>query len=959
MWEDIVLSIGEAIISAVGSKWLERRKREKFSNRINAIIEERMSKFADTSLDCDEFFAFVDSRKFKELVRNFFCSTKDGKSNSEYMETIEKYLYEECPWIKHVEARTFIHELQVLYIDFLHKIIEESPEMSASFQLLTLSHRDILSKMLESEETIMKYFKSLSSAEVKIDDATVNSYHDVCEKEFGSIRFTGIVGAESKKSQTIEKFYVKNTFSFYPTKELENIYKYNIHSIESIQLEDFFDYGSKIVLIGAAGLGKSTTLNYIFCKYEEMYKAFALKIKIDLKEYAHDIGEEKKDLLWCITSEFRKKIKRAKMSFDDTERLLTSYLENGKCLIILDALDEIPTQKIRNKVRDEIGNFCEIFYLNRFIISTREAGYLKNRFDDSFLHIKINDFDSKQIQKYSRNWYCSYYEQKDFKVFWKKFSDEVERARCQSLIRNPIVLILALIIFDIEKNLPNKRVEFYKKCIETFLTVREDRKAAYILSEKTKNILGMDSVVPKIAHYKFLKISENVGYRFSYDELKESVYEAIEVEDRINWSDSVKQYSEYLVERTELIRETDEDTLDFAHKTFYEYFLAVYFTKEIENIKLLELLNEWIGDANYDELARLIVEVIIQNDEPRQHKIVMDYLFEQLSEDEEMERINNKLDIFIILADLYNHNMLQPKFHSKYNKAILYNPFYVERANRFVRHIGRYSTVSVRYESKVLADMYCNAVLNEGQFAETLDSLFYLNKEYKSQICENLKEDYLSHIVNLFSLVKGINLRNSQKENTKNLNRKKLFESERKYFTSEGIAFTLQYPQVYISTIDMMVLLEDFSNIEMMFEYTFSSNRYFVEYTDPFILLRLVEKAKSDEKIMLLLLIAMVECARFRTNVLFGFLLDYRRFREEDVDRFKNMQEITVWLWNLFNQSDTYLKFRESLMHCKLYMNKYDVIYQQIYDDYCKYEQDRIDSRVEHFFDEKREGEIK
>lgn len=220
MWEDIVLSIGEAVISAVGSKWLEKRKREKFTNKINTIIDERMSKFADSSLDCNEFFAFVNSRKFKELIRNFFCSTEDGMGNSEYMETIEQYLYEECPQIKHVEARTFMHELKVLYIDFLHKIIEDSPEMSASFQLLTLSHRDILSKMLESEETIMKYFKSLSNAEVKIDNVSINSYHDVCEKEFGTIRFTGIAGAENKRPQTIEKFYVKNTVFFLSHKRI-------------------------------------------------------------------------------------------------------------------------------------------------------------------------------------------------------------------------------------------------------------------------------------------------------------------------------------------------------------------------------------------------------------------------------------------------------------------------------------------------------------------------------------------------------------------------------------------------------------------------------------------------------------------------------------------------------------------------------------------------------------------
>ena len=116
-------------------------------------------------------------------------------------------------------------------------------------------------------------------------------------------------------------------------------------------------------------------------------------------------------------------------------------------------------------------------------------------------------------------------------------------------------------------------------------------------------------------------------------------------------------------------------------------------------------------------------------------------------------------------------------------------------------------------------------------------------------------------------------------------------------------------------------------------------------------------KAKNDEKILLLLLIATVECTRHRTNVLLGFLLDYRRYRDEDVERFNNIQEITVWLWNLFNQSDTYLEFRDTIMQSNLYMNKYDVIYQQIYDDYCRYEKDRKDSRVEHFFKEKRERE--
>ena len=92
--------------------------------------------------------------------------------------------------------------------------------------------------------------------------------------------------------------------------------------------------------------------------------------------------------------------------------------------------------------------------MNRFIISSREAGYLKNRFDDTFLHVKINSFNMEQIRQYSKNWYNSYYDtQEDFDSFWNKFEKEIKRARCASIISNPIILILALVIFDVEKNL--------------------------------------------------------------------------------------------------------------------------------------------------------------------------------------------------------------------------------------------------------------------------------------------------------------------------------------------------------------------------------------------------------------------------------------------------------------------------------------------------------------------------
>ena len=918
MWEDILLSIGEAVITATGSKLIEQNKRNKFAEKIQKIIHDELAKYADSSLDCDGFYSLAKSTRFSEMLWLFFCSTKDEMGSIEYVNVVEKYLVEQCPSVNHIDVRHFLSELKAIYVENLHTIIAESPEMSALFRLLNLSNRDILSKLSESEENIMNYLKSLSNAAISIDNDEILSYHNVCEKQFGTISFTGIVGAESKKAQNIDKFYVRNTFSLYPIRDVDRGFRQSIDEIEPIQLVDFFDYGSKVVLIGAAGHGKSTTLNYIFCKYEDLFHTFALKIKIDLKEYARNIDEENQDILWCITTEFGKRIRRAGKTFSEIEKLLTDYLKQGKCLVIFDALDEVPTQSIRNKVRDEIGSFCEIYYLNRFIISTREAGYLRNQFDDSFLHIRINEFNPSQIKEYSKNWYCSYYDENGFVDFWDNFEKEVKHARCESLISNPIILILALVIFDIEKSLPNKRVEFYKKCIDTFLTVREDRKAAYKLSDKAKSILAMDSVVPRIAHYKYSKFKENVGYQFKETELHNAIFSAIESDDKLNWGAAVKEYSNYLIERTELIREFDEEVFDFSHKTFYEYFLAVYFSKEIENKELINILNSGIGDANNDELVKLIIEVIIQNGDQKQINSVMDYIFSQLP-DYRAKRVTRKQAYtFLILADLYAHNMLQPKYHSKYHCIILYNP-------ELFMQIG-FSPLrdySFNYDVNMLANIYCDEVLNHDKFADTIDSLYYLDQAYRDQISEIIKEEYILHIISLFSY-KGFY--------------ETIYRLEFNYFTNDGLAYFLSFPQVFLLLMTVMVEYQDYSKIDIIFDYSFGENSMVLRYSNPYVVCKLFEKAIKNKKIFLLFLIVAIECAKDITSLIFAYLFRDAKSKKNSSHSDK-LQNYVVWLWKLFNHSTDYTVFREELKKAGLFIVEYDNIYQKIYQHYQEYDQ--------------------
>ena len=520
MWEDILLSLGMSIAEAIGVKFIEQGKKQKMFKKLNKSVNDIFTGYADSSLDCNEFSKLICNNKFADMIRNYFLTIEDGMDKNLYIDSMEYYICKECKSVKRIEVRRFIKDIEELYNEYLHKIIEDNSSVYALFQLITISHREIITKILENENNIKRYFDSLEDKKISISDENIKLFHQVCEKEYGLIRFTGISGAERKKEQKLKDFYIENTFSYYG-KEIEKLYRYGKEEFTSIKLENFFDFGNKIVLIGGAGLGKSTSLNYLFCNYEKMYGAYALKIKLDLKEYAEEVGYQKKNILWCIAMEFSRRTKHTGLSSEEIQAVLSDYLNKGKCLVIFDALDEIPDLAARNKVRDEIAIFCDIYYLNRFIISSREAGYLKNRFDDTFLHVKINSFNMEQIRQYSKNWYNSYYDtQEDFDSFWNKFEKEIKRARCASIISNPIILILALVIFDVEKNLPTRRIEFYSKCIETFLTERENTKAAFKLEGKANSILAMNLTVPQIAYYKFEHLKKDIGYKFTFTELE-------------------------------------------------------------------------------------------------------------------------------------------------------------------------------------------------------------------------------------------------------------------------------------------------------------------------------------------------------------------------------------------------------------------------------------------------------
>lgn len=88
---------------------------------------------------------------------------------------------------------------------------------------------------------------------------------------------------------------------------------------------------------------------------------------------------------------------------------LQTYLAKGRCLIMLDGLDEVSELSIRKRVKQAIEPFVLDYRdtsktnFNRFLITSRVAGYDVIAFAD-YLHYTIADLTPEQIQDFLPRW---------------------------------------------------------------------------------------------------------------------------------------------------------------------------------------------------------------------------------------------------------------------------------------------------------------------------------------------------------------------------------------------------------------------------------------------------------------------------------------------------------------------------------------------------------------------------
>ena len=351
-----------------------------------------------------------------------------------------------------------------------------------------------------------------------------------------------------------------------------------------------------LMVLGGPGAGKSTFLRKMGLEALKVkkggFKHSCIPVFIELKRFtSSEINIEK-----FIIEEFRI------CNFPDPEKFTAKALEQGKLLILLDGLDEVPSQNL-NETINQIQNFVDKYDQNRFIASCRTAAYRGNfrRFSD----VAMADFDDEQIQQFINNWFQKE-EDKQAKTGDKcwELLQKPENQAAKELAHTPLLLTFLCLVYDRSQNFPNNRSVLYKNALRILLEEWAAEKR--ILRDEIYQGLHTELeevLLSKIAYTGFASNRLFFSQSEIVDQIKTFLAGNLNAPQHLNGEavlNAIAIQQGILVERA-------RDVFSFSHLTLQEYLTAQYI---YDNRLVEKLVTEHLTDKRWKEVFLLVAGVM-------------------------------------------------------------------------------------------------------------------------------------------------------------------------------------------------------------------------------------------------------------------------------------------------------------------------------------------------------------
>ena len=336
------------------------------------------------------------------------------------------------------------------------------------------------------------------------------------------------------------------------------------------------------VISGSGGCGKSVFLKHLIL--DSITNSEYVPIMIELREF-NDSANSLDDAIADSLSKY---------NFNLSEKLIDKNKKNGGFILILDGYDEVNHNKRKTLIKG-INKFIAKYPLCPIVISTRPDDVFKGIDEFTIYQVKplTLPLAVDLINKISYD--------NDIKSKFIRALKESLFQTHHSFLSNPLLLSIMLLTYSENANIPKKLSLFYSQAFEALFHKHDASKGVYV--RKMESELDIQDFSTLFSLFSLQTYDKRI-FRMPRINCLEYIKKSSEIS---NIQSSPENYLSDLLSATCLLIE-DGLEIAYSHRSFQEYFVALYISKASPNIQE-KLIQKYSENFSSDQVLKLLYEI--------------------------------------------------------------------------------------------------------------------------------------------------------------------------------------------------------------------------------------------------------------------------------------------------------------------------------------------------------------
>jgi formylglycine-generating enzyme required for sulfatase activity len=358
----------------------------------------------------------------------------------------------------------------------------------------------------------------------------------------------------------------------------------------------------KLVVVGAPGSGKTTLLMYLALTFARGLAAE----RLDLDERRLPIFVALRDLNRHLENLDRRGelvVLGPKLLMEFIPQYVSGLwpglelppdffkgpITDGRCAILLDGVDEVPTAEERGRIGRVVASFAEAYPKNRYVITSRPYGFegaARRSLGAQCADCVIEELPDEDIEAFVAAWYeaTMIADKGDNTEARRQAENRAEalmatistRGQIRRLARTPLLLSVLAAVHYRDVMLPERRVEVYDECVEFLLgywdEIRDpDSVAAQELARLgSKDRRWKRKFVAPLA-LRFHEMHTQTAEARDFKDLIVHAYGRPDLPQNVERAEGMLRV---IQQRSGLLQEVSPGQYRFSHATFQEYLAA-------------------------------------------------------------------------------------------------------------------------------------------------------------------------------------------------------------------------------------------------------------------------------------------------------------------------------------------------------------------------------------------------